>query len=759
ELAEYEPSYYTDYVKEEPEEVQQQRTPSGFIPMYTGTEKRLPGGPVFGWSVGAQQGGYGGWGTVPKPTVKMGRKVKVEPTAKSQPTRPVKTHSTGPVKTVVHYKAPVRTAVRFHNLFLSRTADQLWERLQSAHRERGESVEEWGDRVTDLCDSLDYPNRKMRYQLSRRGLRNKRILACLDSGPARDIPEACEWLLAKEMSRPIEEDDELSDETKKSSGSDASPANDPMAAVGVLAEKMTTFMTQQQQWQQQMMQNRWQPPRSPRNRMPNVSATTSNPGVGMNGQGPRGNGRPVRGIRMGADSRTQEGAPVCGRCGYVGHSRETRRHQSMTCHNCGVHGHIAVECEAGPNNYQRGPGTVGRNGGRGVTKCAFCEEEGHLIVNGSSGGDRDREAEGGTVTTVDVCVNASRKQTEPVSTLRGASCAEKKNKKKKVGFKIVGTDEEGEGLVADVEAKEVEVVYEDLVAASPERCDEVGNGGETTVTGLSEDCTVSEPPTVTREERNAVVEVTPPEEVVAWKDEEYDVSDCLFAAWTDEETVLAESKGVNGTVEARTVETKTVEAKESSKYDRWFTDEELDPMDDCEPGLETSVLAGTDVAAEPEEYDKELEDRLYPLDEVELLKRVEQNAKAQTEPSAEELARFLGISLEALERTRQAASDYIGTPEYWQDWYGDMLEKSEEAKRANRDFRTPVANVVYGEQAAPSGTVRKALERSGVGNDTRSSDVSSERSDSENETVTSVVNTVVESFVCENGLRPADDPG
>ncbi|EGZ09758.1 hypothetical protein PHYSODRAFT_419662, partial [Phytophthora sojae] len=102
--------------------------------------------------------------------------------------------------------------VRFHNLFLSRTADQLWERLQSAHRELGESVEEWGDRVTDLCDSLDYPNRKMRYQLFRRGLRNKRILACLDSGPAHNIPEAWEWLLAKEMSRPIEEDDEFSDE-------------------------------------------------------------------------------------------------------------------------------------------------------------------------------------------------------------------------------------------------------------------------------------------------------------------------------------------------------------------------------------------------------------------------------------------------------------------------------------------------------------------------------------------------------------------
>ncbi|KAE8885204.1 hypothetical protein PF005_g20298 [Phytophthora fragariae] len=145
--------------------------------------------------------------------------------------------------------------VRFHNLFLSRTADQLWERLQSSHRERGESVDVWGGRETELCDSLDYPNRKMRYQKFRRGLRNKRILTCLDSGPARDIPEACEWLLAKEMSRPIEEDDEFQDEKKKSSRGDASPASDPMVAVGALTEQMAAFMTQQQQWRQQMMQN------------------------------------------------------------------------------------------------------------------------------------------------------------------------------------------------------------------------------------------------------------------------------------------------------------------------------------------------------------------------------------------------------------------------------------------------------------------------------------------------------------------------
>ncbi|KAG1683652.1 hypothetical protein DVH05_014465 [Phytophthora capsici] len=49
--------------------------------------------------------------------------------------------------------------VRFHNQFLSRTTDELWERLHHTKRQRGESVEEWGDRVTDLCDSLEYQTR------------------------------------------------------------------------------------------------------------------------------------------------------------------------------------------------------------------------------------------------------------------------------------------------------------------------------------------------------------------------------------------------------------------------------------------------------------------------------------------------------------------------------------------------------------------------------------------------------------------------
>jgi hypothetical protein len=96
--------------------------------------------------------------------------------------------------------------VRFHYHF------ELWERRQTTHRLRGESVEEWGDRVSELCDSMDYPDPRMRYQLFRRGLRNKRMLAILDASPACDIPEACEWLMIKDGYRPVEEEYEFEDE-------------------------------------------------------------------------------------------------------------------------------------------------------------------------------------------------------------------------------------------------------------------------------------------------------------------------------------------------------------------------------------------------------------------------------------------------------------------------------------------------------------------------------------------------------------------
>ncbi|KAE8959317.1 hypothetical protein PR002_g30580 [Phytophthora rubi] len=131
----------------------------------------------------------------------------------------------------------------------------------------------------------------------------------------------------------------------------------------------------------------------------------------------------------------------------------------------------------------------------------------------------------------------------------------------------------------------------------------------------------------------------------------------------------------------------STEEMEPKEYQLLFTDEELDAIEASSPGQEGTVLAGQEIAVEKEEYDKELEDRLFPLDEVELLKRVKKNAEAQKEPSLEDMAKHLNLPLEVLERTMEASPDEMSSPEYWQEWFQSTLESSEEAKRANRDFQ------------------------------------------------------------------------
>ncbi|POM79950.1 Hypothetical protein PHPALM_2272, partial [Phytophthora palmivora] len=88
-----------------------------------------------------------------------------------------------------------------------------------------------------------------------------------------------------------------------------------------------------------------------------------------------------------------------------------------------------------------------------------------------------------------------------------------------------------------------------------------------------------------------------------------------------------------------------------------------------------------------EEYEKELEERLFPLDEVELSKRVKKNAEKQNKLTLIELSKILEIPEDALARTRESSPEVLSTPEYWINWYRRTLASSAEAKRANRDFR------------------------------------------------------------------------
>ncbi|KAG3089472.1 hypothetical protein PI125_g17987 [Phytophthora idaei] len=160
---------------------------------------------------------------------------------------------------------------------------------------------------------------------------------------------------------------------------------------------------------------------------------------------------------------------------------------------------------------------------------------------------------------------------------------------------------------------------------------------------------------------------------------------------------------VIGMVGASKVETEALEVEndeESTKgtastscYDRLFTDEELDML---ERGGDQAVKD------EPEEYEKELEERLFPLDDKEVKLRVQRNAEEQEKPTLAEMSAVLGISEEELERTRDVSSGALGTPEYWLNWYADTLETSTEAKRANRNFREIEGSDVRSQPAVSS---------------------------------------------------------
>ncbi|OWZ12949.1 hypothetical protein PHMEG_00013809, partial [Phytophthora megakarya] len=128
----------------------------------------------------------------------------------------------------------------------------------------------------------------------------------------------------------------------------------------------------------------------------------------------------------------------------------------------------------------------------------------------------------------------------------------------------------------------------------------------------------------------------------------------------------------------------------SGSHGRLFAENELDMLEQGSYDL---------AKEEPEEYDKKLEDRLYPLDEVELQRRMKLNADARKSPSLEEMSRTLGIPVEKLKKTNEASKDVGSTPEFWTEC---VLDKTEEKTNAWVVLDSPLMEVVEETEPAPN---------------------------------------------------------
>jgi len=216
--------------------------------------------------------------------------------------------------------------VRFHNRFICQTPAQLWNRLKTAKRNKGESAEEWGGRISTMCEALNYNEPRMRFEFFLDGLRNKQMRAMLNSSMVTSIPEAYALLLYKNLHLPVEEDDEfVGDGTSRVESKKASSTQSQM-------------LLQLQQLNQRLMQpqNAGTPPSGQINAVaPTLAAV----------QFPSGNAGTQRGplqIRLAPDTRTTEGGVVCGRCVRAGHGRELCPRRNGVCNRCGDQGHYLM---------------------------------------------------------------------------------------------------------------------------------------------------------------------------------------------------------------------------------------------------------------------------------------------------------------------------------------------------------------------------------------------------------------------------------
>ncbi|CAK5159141.1 unnamed protein product [Aphanomyces euteiches] len=96
---------------------------------------------------------------------------------------------------------------------------------------------------------------------------------------------------------------------------------------------------------------------------------------------------------------------------------------------------------------------------------------------------------------------------------------------------------------------------------------------------------------------------------------------------------------------------------------------------------------------EQENYDKEIEDRLYPIAKADIRHQLERIKARRKNPTHEEILKSLNLGPEDAHLLMAPAA--IEDEDLWLQWFSDTLSKCGEARKANRDFRTngPIARI------------------------------------------------------------------
>jgi len=223
-----------------------------------------------------------------------------------------------------------------------------------------------------MCEALNYNELRMRCEFFLEGIRNNQLKSMLNATIVTTIRDACTLLLFKDLNRPVEEADEFAGETK-------GPSAETSTQLKVI-EQMQQMNLMLMQQQQQQPRTDSAPahvspvvPRSPRRCTVNAAVPRSQARTSAETAGQGADVRRLN-IKMGPDTRTQQGETVCGRCERRNCSRLTCPRGKGTCNTCGDQGHFSMECDRpgtpSSGGYRNGGGRF--QGGR-TLECALCD--------------------------------------------------------------------------------------------------------------------------------------------------------------------------------------------------------------------------------------------------------------------------------------------------------------------------------------------------------------------------------------------------